>query len=51
MVYNYNLLLVLKDLRVIEEEGFSLGIYLDIMDVIFVLNDLVNGYDVLKKFI
>jgi hypothetical protein len=41
----------LKDLRIIEEEGFDLSIYLSVIDVIFVLNDLVNGYNVLEKFI
>ena len=51
LINNYNLPLILKDLKVIIKEELSINIYLNIINIIFIFNNLINNYNLYKNFI
>jgi hypothetical protein len=51
LIYNYNLFFILKDLRIVIKKGFNFNIYLNIINIIPLFNNLINDYNIFKDFI
>ena len=51
LINNKDLLLILKDLKVIIKERLNLNVYLNIINIIFIFNNLINEYNIYKSFI